>query len=162
MKIRYMILIALVNFILQTTLAPYLRIYGIAPNTALILTVIIAMLGGIGRGLTFGLAAGILQDLFFSKALGVHTLIYGLLALGVGLIENKLFKDNRLTPAVLIVGATLFFYLITYSMLYFADEANSVSFLLTRLFPLEALYNTGVCLLVYRRIFSRVYGYGLN
>lgn len=162
MKTRYMILIALVNFILQTTLAPYIRIYGIAPNTALVLTVVIAMLGGMGKGLTFGLAAGIMQDLFFSKALGIHTLIYGLLALGVGLIENKLFKDNRLTPTVLIVGATLFFYLITYSTLYLADEANSISFLLAHLFPWEALYNTGICLLFYHRVFSRIYGYGLN
>lgn len=162
MKTRYMILFALLNFIMQTALAPFLRIYGIAPNTALILTVVIAMLGGTAKGLTFGLAAGILQDLFFSKALGIHTLIYGLLALGIGLLENKLFKDNRLTPAVLIVGATLFFYLITYSMLYFADEVNSISYVLTHLFPLEALYNTGICLLFYRRLFSKVYGYGLN
>ncbi len=162
MKNRYMILFALLNFMLQTVLAPYLRIYGITPNTALILVVVIAMLGGLAKGLTFGLTAGILQDLFFSKALGVHTLIYGLLALGVGIFENKLFKDNRLTPTVLIVGATLFFYLVTYSMLYFADEVNSISFVLTHLFPLEALYNTGVCLLFYRRLFSRIYGYGLN
>lgn len=162
MKIRYIVLIAIANFIVQTTLAPYMRIYGIAPNTALILVVVISMLGGLGRGLTFAVVAGVLQDLFFSKALGVHTLIYCLLALGVGLIENKLFKDNRLTPTVLIVGSTLLFYLITYSMLYFADEVNSFSFVLTHLFPLEALYNTGVCLLFYRRLFSRVYGYGLN
>lgn len=162
MKTRYMILVALLNFILQTALAPYLRIYGIAPNTALVLTVVIAMLSGLGKGLTFGLAAGIMQDLFFSKALGIHTLIYGLLALGVGLIENKLFKDNRLTPTVLIVGATLFYYLVTYTMLYLADEANSISFVLTHLFPLEALYNTGLCLIFYRRVFSRIYGYGLN
>lgn len=162
MKTRYMVLFALLNFMLQTALAPFLRIYGIAPNTALILVVVIAMLGGVKKGLTFGLAAGILQDLFFSKALGVHTLIYGLLGLGVGLIENKLFKDNRLTPTVLIFGATFLFYMITYVMLYFADETNSLSYLMTRLFPLEALYNTGVCLLFYHRLFSRVYGYGLN
>lgn len=162
MKIRYMILIALANFIFQATMAPYIRVWGAAPNTALILVVVISMLGGLGRGLTFGLTAGILQDLFFSKALGIHTLIYALMALGVGLLENKLFKDNRLTPTVLIIGCTLFFYLATFAMLYFADETNSIAYVLTRMFPLEALYNTGVCLLFYRRLFSKVYGYGLS
>lgn len=162
MKTRYMILIAVLNFIVHTTLAPYIRIFGITPNTALILVVVISMLGGLGKGLTFGLAAGLMQDLFFSKALGIHTLIYGLVALGVGLIESKLFKDNRLTPSILIIGATLFFYMFTYSILYLADETNSISYVLTRLIPLEALYNTGVCLLFYRRVFSKIYGYGLN
>lgn len=162
MKTRYMILFALTNFILQVTLAPYVRVFGISPNTALILVVVIAMLGGLGKGLTFALTAGLLQDLFFAKALGTHMLIYGILALAVGLLEDKLFKDNRLTPTVLIVSATLFFYLATYSMMYFANELNSLSYALTVLFPLEALYNTGVCLLFYRRLFARVYGYGLN
>lgn len=162
MKIRFIILIALLNFILQTALAPYLRIFGIAPNTALIITVVIAMLGGMERGLAFGLTAGILQDLFFSKALGIHTLIYGLLALGVGLIESRLFKDNRLTPTVLIVGATLAFYMIAYLTFYLADDVAGILYMLTHQFPIEAGYNTIVCLFFYRRLFSRVYGYGLR
>lgn len=162
MKIRYLVLIALANFILQTALAPFLRVLGVAPNTALILTVVIAMLGGAERGLAFGLAAGILQDLFFSKALGIHTLVYGLLALGVGLIEARLFKDNRLTPAVLIIGATFAFYVISYFTFYLADDVAGIMYMLTRQFPVEAIYNTFVCLLFYRRLFSKVYGYGLR
>lgn len=162
MKIRYIVLIALANFILQTVLAPYLRIFGVAPNTALILTVVIAMLGGTERGLAFGLTAGVLQDLFFSKALGIHTLIYGLLALGVGLMESRLFKDNRLTPAVLTIGATLAFYMISYFVFYLADDVAGILYMLTRQFPVEAVYNTFVCLLFYRRLFSKVYGYGLR
>ncbi len=162
MRIRFIVLIALVNFILQTALAPYLRIWGIAPNTALILTVVIAMLGGMNRGLAFGLTAGLLQDLFFSKALGLHTLIYGILALGIGLIENRLFKDNKFTPAVLITAATFVFSIVTYLALYLADDANGIVYVLANRFPLEAVYNTAVCLLFYRRLFSKVYGYGLR
>jgi len=162
MKIRTILLIALVNFILQVLLAPYLRLWGVAPNTALILTVVIAMLGGLQRGLAFGLMAGLLQDLFFSKALGLHMLIYGLLALGIGLLESRLFKDNRLTPTVLIVGSTLFFYCFSAAVFYLAEAVAGIGHVLTRQFPLEALYNTGVCLLFYRRLFARVYGYGLR
>lgn len=162
MKTRYILLIALANFILQVLLTPYLRVAGIAPNTALVLTVVIAMLGGLQRGLGFGLMAGLLQDLFFSKALGFNVLVYGLIALGIGILESKLFKDNRLTPAVLVIGSTVFYYVAAAAVFGLAEETVGIGYLMMHKLPIEALYNTAVCLLFYRRLFARVYGYGLR
>lgn len=162
MKIRYIILIAAMNYFLQGALSPYLRIGGIAPNMALILTVVITMLGGMKRGLAFAVVSGILQDMLLSKALGLYTMVYCFIALWVGIIEGNLFKDNRLTPAVLIIMGTLSFYTASFLILYLGSEITSPVYILTRVFPFEAAYNTAVCLLFYRRLFSKVHGYGLR
>jgi rod shape-determining protein MreD len=54
-----------------------------------------------------GVAGGLFMDVFSGGRIGVYALCYGLVALLIGRIQERLFKDNLLTIATVIVGASL-------------------------------------------------------
>jgi len=162
MKLRWFVVIAFLNFILQSVVFEQFRLFGIAPNTALILIVGASLIFGVRQGLVLASVAGILQDIFFSKALGEYTLVYCLVALALGLLEGKLYKDNWLTPITSMTGATLCFHVLFLAVAFFSRDIADFQVALFRIFPIEALLNTLVFMVFYRRIYRRAYGYGLN
>ena len=84
MRIPITALIIFVNFILQTTLFPLLAIRGIFPNTALIIVTSYALLRGSKEGAIVGGFTGLLMDIFFSKMIGLYTLLYLVIGLFFG------------------------------------------------------------------------------
>ncbi len=162
MKYRYLFLIMLINFIIQSTILQNFRVFGVVPNTALILVVIITVLYGTAEGLKTAATAGIMQDMFLSPALGMNLFIYMSLAFLIGMAEDGLFKDNVLTPIILISISTLYYHILHFGVMYFLRQGSDFMYILKNVYVLETMLNVAICLLVYRRIFSRVYGYELR
>ncbi len=127
------------------------------PNTALILIVVISILYGREPGIKAALMAGLLQDVFFIKDIGVNLLIYMLIAYIIDEVRKRLFKDNFLTPALLIILSTVFYHGSYFIIMYFLR--NSISFILIfrKIVPIESLLNTIVGLLVYKRFYEYRY-----
>ncbi len=71
-----MALIIIGNFILQSTVFSQISIFGVVPNTGLIIIVTIALLKGRRIGGVVGLLVGLLQDIIFSPVIGVNGFIY--------------------------------------------------------------------------------------
>ena len=88
MRIIITTLIVVLNFILQTTLFPYLAIQGVFPNTALIIVTSYSLLRGSKEGALVGAGTGFLMDVFFHTYIGFYTALYLL----IGLIFGRLFS----------------------------------------------------------------------
>lgn len=155
----FLFFIIIINFILQSTVFQHFRIGGVLPNTALIIVVSISMLSGRKKGITAGIVTGILQDIFFSKAIGINVLIYAFLGYFIGGVEGRLFKDNYITPLILISLSTFFYHSIYYILMHFLRHSvDYLSVLRTTIFT-ETIYNSIVGILMYRILFNRVYEY---
>lgn len=145
------------NFILQSTIFQYFRISGILPNTALIIVVTFSVIYGRKKGLVAGFFCGVLQDIFFSKALGINILIYLSIGYIIGGVENKIFKDNYITPLLLIVFTTVYYHSIYFVFMHFLKHSISYIDVLKSIILPEVLYNCVVGIIFYRVFYKRVY-----
>ncbi|MEW9124214.1 MAG: rod shape-determining protein MreD [Thermotaleaceae bacterium] len=107
MRIFAVSTILIVNFLLHSTVLQHFRIFGIIPNTTLILVVHFSMLWGKNRGALIGFFAGLLQDIFLGNLFGANILIYMLLGYNLGMLEKTIFKDNPLTPLIFLTDVYL-------------------------------------------------------
>ncbi|MCG8538903.1 MAG: rod shape-determining protein MreD [Clostridia bacterium] len=147
------------NFILQTTIFQYFRVAGILLNTALLIVVTISTIYGRKDGVTAGILAGLLQDLFFSKAIGINILIYASIGYIIGGIEDKIFKDNYITPSLLISCSTLYYHTLYFVLMYFLRYAIIYMDILKSVVLVEMIYNLIVGIIFYRIFYRRVYFY---
>lgn len=150
-------LIIICNFVLQATVLQHFRIAGILPNTALIIVVTISILYGRKKGIRSAVIAGLLQDIFFSKALGINILIYTFIAYSIGGLESRVFKDNYLTPLLLISLSTFFYHSMYFVLMHFLRHSVSYLSVLQTITFAEIIYNSIVGIVFYRVFFNRVY-----
>lgn len=161
MKYRYVTLLGIILFILQTTVLQGFRIYGVIPNFPLIFTVVFVLLYGNPTGMIFGIVSGVLQDSFMSKVLSINLIIYSLIAIIIGLMEEKIFKDNFLTPIILVSVSTVFYNLIVFTFMYLIKSPIHYSWLLPKI-AIEIVENAIIGFFIYRWSFKRVFGYDLR
>ncbi len=156
MKDRYIILIAVLMVIFQTTLMQIFRIYGIMPNLILLWVVISAVLYPPVTSIKIAVYSGIILDIMSSKALAVHLSIFLVIVLVITWIEDKIFKENYVTPVVLIIAATVFYYVFM-SVFHYFSTGHFLLFsrLFTHLLP-ESIYNVFVGLPLYILMVQRV------
>ncbi len=162
MEGNILILLIFGNFILQSTILQHFSIASVMPNTALILVVIVSMLEGKKKGITAGGLAGLLQDLFFSRALGVNIMIYITIAYLIGTLENKIFKDNIFAPLLLIISSTFLYHLLNYIIMFFLISEVDFIFIIKRIFIIEVLYNVAIGIFIYNKMYSYLYSYKLR
>ena len=145
------ILILIINFIFQTTILPNFTIAGVAPNTALILVITVALLKGKYKGAFIGLVAGMLQDMFFSKIIGINALIFFLIGYITGMLDNRTFKQGLILPFITIVISTFSYHIIYYMFMMFLSRDVSFFFMIKDIAFKEAIYNSIIFMFVYNQ-----------
>ena len=161
MKYRYLFLIGIFLFIFQTTVLQNFRIFDVIPNFLLVFTVILVLVYGNPEGLIFGAFVGALQDSFSSKVLSSNILIYCIVALIIGTVGKKLFKDNFVTPIILIAISTFFYYLMMFIFMFLTK--NPIHYLgIEFRFTLELIMNIISGFLIYQIVFKKILGYNLR
>ena len=82
-------------FILQTTVADWLRIFDIGPDFVVIMVVSIALKYGPAAGCFWGFCAGFTQDVYAPvEWLGAHTIALTCLGFVVGQVEERILTLN--------------------------------------------------------------------
>ena len=154
MRIIITTLIVVLNFILQTTLFPYLAIQGVFPNTALIIVTSYSLLRGSKEGALVGAGTGFLMDVFFHTYIGFYTALYLLIGLIFGRSQRSFFRENYILPIIFCAIATIFYQAVLYvSSFVFQGEGNILYFLFRVLLP-ELVYMTIVTVPLYRVLFG--------
>lgn len=156
MSILIMPLIIACNFILQSTLLHHFSVFGIVPNTALVLVTIIGLLKGEKIAGTIGLAAGLLQDVVFSPIIGINGFILFFVGYSAGLAENKLSKDNMLIPFFMVLFYTVFYHFLYYIFMFFLSYNISILSLFRKTVITESVYNSLISILLYKWL-SRIF-----
>ncbi|MCA0383998.1 MAG: rod shape-determining protein MreD [Firmicutes bacterium] len=161
MKIRTVVVIAFVNFILSSTILQLFRINDAVPNFCIILSIVIATLSTPKNAFVFAFTSGLLQDVFLGRMLGVNFLIYGLLVFGAIKIIDIMFKGNFITPIVLMGMGTLFYHIVFYVIMFFFQSTIPLNLMLSKII-METLMNSLIGYFIYAIIFNRVNGYKLG
>lgn len=148
------LLIIIINFIVQSTLLQHFRIFGILPNTALIMVVVFSILWGKNKGAVIGFFTGILQDILLGKMLGVNALIYMLIGYNMGVFERMIFKDNYITPLFFTMISTFLYYIMYYVIMYMAHIKIEFVYLIKNIIPMEVIYNSILSIFIYRILYN--------
>lgn len=162
MKDRYLLLIALLIIIFETTLLQIFRIVGIVPNIMLIWIVIASVLFDRWTSVKAAILAGVLQDLLIGKGLAINLSIYLVVAIFISMLEEKIFKDNYVTPVVLITSATVFYHLFMTVIHYFSTGDFVLGSMIIGILIPEIIYNLAVGVITYVRAFRIHMGYQMR
>lgn len=149
-------IIIVLNFFLQSTILPYLSIFGIVPNTALLIIMSISLLKGKYYGAFIGLAMGLLQDIIFSQVIGVNAFIYFFAGYIIGILANKLSRDNIITPLLTSILGTLYYNFMYYIFMFFLSRNIEFIMFAKNLLVIEIMYNAIISIPIYK-VFSRVF-----
>ena len=149
-------LLMLLNFFLQSSLIPYLSIFGVVPNTSIILILCIALFKGKKYGSIFGLFIGLLQDIVFSPIIGINAIIYFFLGYFLGIIENRLIRDNMFIPILFSSLAIIYYNFSYYVFTYFLSQEILFLSLAKNILLTEIIYTTILSLPIYK-IFSKAF-----
>jgi len=97
----------ILSMVLQATVLHGAAVAGVKPNLLLILVLFFSLLEGSVPGFIFGFLVGLFEDLVIGKFVGLHALTMMLTGLLIGFAEPKIFKENYLTPVVVVFFGTL-------------------------------------------------------
>ncbi|GAB6109599.1 rod shape-determining protein MreD [Fusibacter bizertensis] len=161
MKYRYIILMAIVNYILASTIMQLFRINGALPNFVIVISIVLASLSSSKSAYLFAFVSGAMQDVFLGRMLGVNFIIYGLIVYLVLLLIEVMFKGNFITPIFLMAIGTLIYHLFFYLIMFFVQSTIPFSLMITKIMT-EVLLNAIIGYFIYAIVFKRVHGYKLG
>ena len=161
MKYRYIILLAIANYILASTIMQLFRINGALPNFVIIFSVVLASLSSSRSAYIFAFTSGAMQDIFLGRMLGVNFLIYGIIVYIVLYLIEIMFKGNFITPIFLMAMGTLIYHFVFYLIMFFVQSTIPFSLMLTKIMT-EVLLNAIIGYFFYAAVFKRVHGYKLG
>ncbi len=153
---RYWILsgLLLLAFLVQSVFGSYLSIRGIAPNVVLTVVVAYGLLFGWEVGLGAGVLGGLLLDLVAGRFIGIHVLSLGVVGLAVGLVEERVFKDNVLLAAIGgLVGSLVSQALVVFALWLFGWQIALLGSLRSTFLP-AALYDMILSVVLYSWIYK--------
>lgn len=150
--------IGLVSYLIQSVLGGYLAVGGAIPSPVLTVAITFGLLFGWQMGLGAGMIGGLLLDLTAGRFIGLHLLSIGLIGLLVGLLEDKIFKDNWLMAGVAgLLGSILAEGLNYACLAVLGWRVDPVQTLVGGILP-SAVYNGLLTILVYTQVY-RYYQY---
>lgn len=89
-------LVVLTVFVLQVGVFSDLRLFGVHPDTMLLLAICAGLSVGAVRGAEVGFAAGLLSDLLLQGPLGTTALSFALVGFAVGMAGDAVLRSSRL------------------------------------------------------------------
>lgn len=158
MKVWVIVGILVGNLIVQSTLFPFIELYGVKPDSLMILVVSFALLAGNPNSAMIGLCGGLLQDFLFSKGVGFYALQYMLVGYLVGLVYGRVFTDKLFVPIFFVSVSAIFRGLFVFLWMYFAGVDVSFPWLFLRTILPEAIYTAIMTPVIYHYM-NKLYKY---
>jgi rod shape-determining protein MreD len=92
--------VLLLAVVLHTAVSPNLRIFGVAIDLLLLLSIAAGIAGGPERGAAIGFTCGLLADCFLQTPFGLSALAYALVGYGVGVFQTGVLHSSWWIPAI--------------------------------------------------------------
>ena len=156
MSILILIIVVLLNFLLQSTILPYIAILGVVPNTTLLIVMSISLFKGKYYGGFTGLIIGLLQDIIFSSVIGINSFIYFFAGYITGMVENKLSRENPFIPILFSLVGTIYYNFMYYIFMFFLSTNIPFLSFSKSIMLVEILYNIIAAIPIYM-IFSKMF-----
>lgn len=100
-------LVLLLAFVVDSTLGSYIGILDISPSFLLAVVIAMAMAGEMAEAGVYGLAAGVVLDLFWGRTFGFYALLYMYAALGARAFLELVYKNTPVITAGITFVASL-------------------------------------------------------
>lgn len=150
------LLIALINFGIQTTFMRDFTVLGVSPNTALVFVVCFALIKNKKFSYTMAILMGLLQDVLYGRGIGISILIYIAIVYIINNYRENLPVDLSII-AVIYVAISTFFYHICYSLvMFFQGVKFNLILILSEIGVVECMLNVIWTLILYRLV-AKIY-----
>lgn len=120
MRIFILSLILLAEVVIESTILTFFRIKGVTPDIVLITIIAIGLIYGKKEGVFIGFMGGVLSDILYGSVFGLHALPFMLIGYFMGMISERVYRDNRIIPFLFTIIGTfiyhVYFYFIQYLM----------------------------------------------
>ena len=154
MRIAVISLIVFINFILQSTIYEYIEIRDIKPNVAILIIITYAMLRGDVEGAILGFFAGLLQDMYTGRVIGMHAFLGTLTGYFCGKPFKDFYLENYMLPLLLTIVVTFLYEIIFYFMSFlFLGRIELAHFLRKIIIP-TTIYTAVLSVPLYRMMYS--------
>lgn len=148
-KYRWLFLIIVINYILQSTIFQAWKISDVSANFTLVLVIVITIIYGLEKGLFTAVISGLFVDAFLSMAVGLNLFILVVISVLISIIGRPLFTGNKLTLVFMTAISTVIYHLMYFFFMYFLNKGVSFKEVMTQIVPVELVLNSIVCVLVY-------------
>jgi rod shape-determining protein MreD len=107
MNYLWLVMLAILGVLLQSTLFAHIAIAGVTPDIILILTLFHSIFQGPRRGALFGFGLGLLEDIILGRFIGMNALSKGLTGGIAGWFAQRAFSENLLVPILSMFCGTV-------------------------------------------------------
>ncbi len=128
--------------LLQTTVAPNIRILGASPDFALIIVVCVALLRGAEVGAVFGFLTGVLVGVALLEPLGMSALVYVVVGYFSGRYAETADLSAPVAPLVGVFAATLLANVLFATLQYLLERQVPFGFWVGRVLVPSLVLNT--------------------
>lgn len=140
MKYALLFFTAFIGIVLQDTVFNIISVAEGKPDIVLILVVFFALFNGHVKGGLLGVVFGLMEDLMTGRFIGLNAICKGLTGFIIGLLSERLYKNNFFIPVVTVFVAT-FLQSILYLLCGFVIGLNLEGVRLMMVSISDAVYN---------------------
>lgn len=119
------------------------------PNLFVIFILFIGLFYHKIAGVTYGIACGILLDLFIGRKVGISAIMLGIVGLIGGLFDKNFSKESRITIMIMVIVSTLIYETGAYLFGYFIYEYSFEILSFIKILSIECLYNVIITIILY-------------
>lgn len=149
-KILINILLLIIAFTLQVCIFPQIAVLAAWPNLLLIVVSICSFIDGREAGIIYGIAAGLLMDLFYSGPFGFYTLFYVNMAFLNGCLTKYYYEDYITLPLTLAVVNDLAYNFYIYIFRFLIRGKLNIGYYAMKIILPEVIFTTVTTLFIYR------------
>lgn len=149
MKKFIVVLISILLLILDISFLPFLAIKGIYPSTLFVFAIAYSIINGKEEGVFIGVVSGILQDIYFTQAFGINSLVNMLICFVAGIIGEGIWKNRRIIPVITMFFSSIIKLIVVFIIIYIIGIKAT---LLKNMFV--AFYNSILMYLFYGLIYK--------
>lgn len=148
------VLLALLCFMLQTTVFQWFELAGIVPNLLVIAVVSVGYMRGHNEAVLIGILCGLCMDLIYGDYVGFYALIYMSVGYVSGYANFFYAVDDFTLPIILIGIGDLLYSVIFYSISFLLRARLHVFYYVRRIMIPELIYTVIVAIIFYKVIHS--------
>lgn len=156
MEILILLAVVIINLIVQSTILPYIAVFGIVPNTAILIIISVSFSRGKYYGGFTGLFIGLLQDILYGTILGINGFIYFFLGYFLGKLESKISRENIVLPLLISILATVYYHIMRYVFMFFLSMPVSFMSIFSMDLVVEIIYNLVLMIPIYK-LFAKIF-----
>lgn len=145
-KLLYIFLILITLLILDNTIIPMFSIKNIYPSSLFVFIVCYSIISGYEEGIIIGIAAGLLQDIYFPGVFGINMLTNMLICVLGAKIGESIFKEKSIIPILSTFLLSMLKSIIIFILLILLKKNNNF----LSLIPYKGIYDMVLTIFMYK------------